>query len=272
MEKEGMAKVPVTDEDRKKPYFKYYERDVISMVPEKMPFAFGEPMTPMDAVPFTDRARILTDEGIGTRIGYTVMPDGTGYMSDVTFMPGVTADMLDWYMAWRGLDPLRFVIANPENNVSAMSMQTSKFADEDLIGAEKYWDTTQMVIKMSDMGPAKEAVNFKCPSDVGFDMEVLKSSNTASLICARGYAHGQPPAAGPDYLICHQVIEKEDGVEVRTKCWIGWTVRYGKDYKQLPDGFFMPPVFAMGVFLQNVKEWANLATILPQLYAEEHGE
>ena len=34
----------------------------------------------------------------------------------------------------------------------------------------------------------------------------------------------------------------------------------------------MPPVFAMGVFLQNVKEWANLATILPQLYAEEHGE
>ena len=121
---------------------------------------------------------------------------------------GVTADMLDWYMAWRGLDPLRFVIANPENNMSAMSMQTSKFADEDLIGAEKYWDTTQMVIKMSDMGPAKEAVNFKCPSDVGFDMEVLKSSNTASLICARGYAHGQPPAAGPDYLICHQVIEK----------------------------------------------------------------
>lgn len=35
MEKEGMVKVPVTDEDRKKPYFKYYERDVISMVPEK---------------------------------------------------------------------------------------------------------------------------------------------------------------------------------------------------------------------------------------------
>ena len=31
--------MPVTDEDRKKPYFKYYERDVISMVPEKMPFA-----------------------------------------------------------------------------------------------------------------------------------------------------------------------------------------------------------------------------------------
>ena len=43
MEKEGMVKVPVTDEDRKKPYFKYYERDVISMVPEKMPFAFGGP-------------------------------------------------------------------------------------------------------------------------------------------------------------------------------------------------------------------------------------
>ena len=89
MEKEGMVKVPVTDEDRKKPYFKYYERDVISMVPEKMPFAFGGPMTPMDAVPFTDRARILTDEGIGTRIGYTVMPDGTGYMADAGLVYGM---------------------------------------------------------------------------------------------------------------------------------------------------------------------------------------
>lgn len=272
MEKEGMAKVPVTEEDRKKSYFKYYDRDVISMVPEKIPFAFAGPMSPMDAVPFAERAKILSDSTVGTKLGYTVMSDGTGYVSDITFMPNVTAEMLDWYMAWRGFDSLRFVIANPENNVSAMTMQTYKFDDEDFIGPEKYWDTTQMVVKMSEMGPAKEALNFKCPSDVGFDMEQLEKSNTSSLICARGYAHGQPPAAGPDYLICHQVIEKDGGVEVRTKCWIGWTVRYGKDYKQLPDGFFMPPVFAMGVFLQNIKEWTNLAAILPQLYAEEHGE
>lgn len=57
MEKEGMAKVPVTEEDRKKSYFKYYDRDVISMVPEKIPFAFAGPMSPMDAVPFAERQK-----------------------------------------------------------------------------------------------------------------------------------------------------------------------------------------------------------------------
>ena len=226
-------------------------------------------MSPMDAVPFAERSKILTDENAGTRMGYTVMFDGTGYVSDVTFMPGVTAEMLDWYMGWRGQDPLRYVIVNPEEHIGAVSMQTHKFNDEDLIGPEKYWDTTQTVTRLGEMGPTTEYVNFKCPSDVGFDMEAIASGNTAALICARGYAQGLPPNAAPDSFTCHQVIEAEGGVEVRTKCWIGWTVRYGKDYKQLPDGFHMPPVFAMGTYLTVAKEWANLAAILPSLYEEE---
>lgn len=268
MENTMKQKIPVTDADKEKSYFKYYDREPAPIAPQKMGCAFGGPMPPEQAVPFADRAKLLTDETLGTATGYTVMFDGTGYVSDVTFMPGVSIGMLDWYMGWRGMDPLRYVIVNPEEHISAVTMQSHKFSDEDLIGPEKYWDTTQTVTRMGEMGPATEFVNFKCPADVGFDMEEAAAGGS-SLICARGYAQGLPPTAGPDYFIMHRIVPADGGVEVRTKCWIGWTVRYGKDYKQLPDDFRMPPVFAMGMYLQIAKEWANLAEILPTLYEEE---
>ncbi len=237
---------------------------------EKMMFAYGGPMSPMEAVPFADRAKLLTDDNLGNKIGYTVMFDGTGYVSDITKMPGVTVEMLNWYIAWRGINPDNYKAIMPEKHISAMSMQGNRFEDEDYVGAEKYWDTTQTVMTLGDMGPVTEFMNFKCPYDVGFKAEAIEESKTSEMICARGYAQGQPPAAGPDYFVCHQVIETEDGVEVRSKYWIGWTVRYGKDYKQLPDGFRMPPVFAMGVLIKNMQELDALANVLPKLYAENH--
>lgn len=268
MENFMKPRVQIQDADKSKPYFKYYERELAPLAPEKMGCAFGGPMSPMEAVPFKDREKLLSDDGLGNRIGYTVMMDGTGYISDTTIMPGVTTDMIDWYMAWRGLDPLRYIILNPEQNMMAMSMQSHKFDDEDLVGPEKYWDTTQTVMRMGEQGPEKEFLNFKCPYDVGFSKEAIETSKTERVICIRGYAEGLPPTAGPDYLMVHQILPIDGGVEVRTKCWLGWTTRYGKDYKQLPDDFRMPPVFAMGAFLKTAAEMANLAAILPDLYKE----
>lgn len=230
----------------------------------------GALILPAEAVPFAERSKLLSDENAGRKDGYTVMPDGTGYVSDTMQMPGVTAEMIEWYIVWRGLAPQNYAAVNPEKYISAVSMQKGRFEDEDLIGAEKYWDTTQTVIQRKAMGTSTEYVNFKCPSDVGFDRNMLAGSHTAGLICARVYAEGQPPQAGPDYFVCHRILEKNDGIEVRSKYWIGWTVRYGKDYKQLPDGFHMPPVFAMETLLKNRQELADIARALPELYAENH--
>lgn len=238
---------------------------------EKMQYVLNGPMKPEDTVCFKDRNKLLYDKDYGTAIGYAVLPDGSGYVSDITPMPGVTMEMLDWYAAWRGQEAENYAAVNPEKHISAISMQKTHFTDEDLIGAEKYWDTTQTVMQNGETGPTTEFVNFKCPSDVGFDMEQIGDGKfTAGLICERVYAQGQPPQAGPDTFVCHQVIETEEGVEIRSKYWIGWTVRYGRDYKQLPDGFFMPPVFAQGALMKNMQELAALADVLPGLYAENH--
>ena len=75
-------KVPVTDADKAKHYFKYYEREPAFMAPQKMGKVFGPPMNPCDAVPFAERASILEEGFSKNEIGYCVMPDGTGYIAD----------------------------------------------------------------------------------------------------------------------------------------------------------------------------------------------
>ena len=97
-------KVQVTEEDKQKSYYKYYERELAEIAPEKAGKIFGPPMNPVGQLAFVDRAKIL-EPGFEDEIGYTSVPDGTGYISDCTFIPGGTPDMIDWYFAWRGLDP-----------------------------------------------------------------------------------------------------------------------------------------------------------------------
>ena len=273
MENMKKPKVQVTDADKQKSYFKYYDRDVAQIAPEKAGKIFGAPVAPIGRPKFVDRAQIL-EPGFEEEIGYCVMPDGTGYFCDCTFIPGGTAEMVDWYFAWRGLDELSFVIVDPETNLGAKSMQTVITKDPFRTIQEKYWDTTQEIHRVGGRGPMGppqiDFLNFKCPSSVGFDMNKIGyDKETKTLVCARNFADGQPPMAAPDYFICHQVKEAEGGINVISRAWYGWTVRYGKNYKALPDDFFMQPFVPQGLMIQNATEWANLAAILPSLYAEE---
>lgn len=227
------------------------------------------PVDPARALPFVDRSKLVTEACRDTAVGFAVLPDGTGYVSDVNFLPGVTAEMLHWYMAWRGLDPNNFAATGAGRHISAQTMQTARATDDDLTDFEKYWDTTQTVVTLTETGPATRYENFKCPSDVGFPFDA-ESEKTPDLICIRGYHEGEPPLAMPDYFVCHQIRRAEDGIEVRTKMWLGWTVRYGQSHRALPDGFYMPPVMAAGPLAENRTDMAQLSAVLPRLYAENH--
>ena len=271
MDMHQTGKVPVSDADRERPCFKYYDRPPVPLAPEIAGKVFGPPVPPKGALPFTERAAILAPGGGEAETGYCVFPDGTGYVSLVTEIPGGTPEMIDWYIVWRGLEDLRYVIVDPSANLSARTMQTCYALDEDRTMQEKYWDTTQVIKHMGPMGPSTDYLNFKCPSDVGFDMSKIgPERETKDLICARNYAEGEPPAAAPDYFVCHQVLAAEGGVRVVTRAWYGWTTRYGRNEKALPDGFFMQPMVPQALLMKEAAEWANLAAILPSLYAEEH--
>ena len=269
MSKNTKDRVPVTEQDMTRSYFKYFNDEMAQVDMEKVGMVLKGPIEPHKALAFKDRDKLLDTGYLETETGYCIMPDGTGYVSNLTTMPGVTVEMFDWWFAWHGLDNLRYKIWDPEDHFQAESMQKHKAFDEDLTIREKYWDTTHEVIEDTGLGPEGLYINFKHPADLGFDFYKIKADGSNSLVCAKGCGKGNPPFASPDTIMAHYVRNVEGGIELRTRFWMGWTVKDGVDFKALPDDVRMPPMGPMALLLHNIKEFTNLAHLLPKIYKEE---
>ena len=262
-------RVPIKDEDQQKSYFKYFNEPMVPAAPEKYAKVLSGPIDPGKALAFRDRNRLFDPGYLEEELGYCIMPDGTGYLANLTPMPGVTAEMFDWWFAWHGLDDLRYSIWDPEDHYYARSMQKEKGRDPDLSLREKYWDTTHEVLEDTGMGPECLFINFKRPGDLGFDQAKIGTEACATIVCAKGTGKGQPPFANPETIMCHFVRETDEGIELRSRFWMGWTYDKGRDVKSLPDGMRMPPMGPMSLLAHNIKEFTNLAALLPRVYAEE---
>ena len=60
----------------------------------------------------------------------------------------------------------------------------------------------------------------------------------------------------------------KDGVLFRSRFWIGYALVDGEYRKILPEGVRVPDVVPQGLFAHNIKEFTNLAAILPSLWKE----
>lgn len=263
------GKVPVTEQDKLKSYFKYYNEEMTQAPKERYGQVLQGPVDPKRALKFQDRNDLFKPGYLDVEVGYCVMEDGTGFVANLTQMPGVTVEMFDWWFAWHGLDNLRYTIWDPEDHYKAESMQKKRVLDPDLTLREKYWDTTHEVVEDIGMGPEGLFINFRYPGDLGFDVSKINTEDCGTIVCAKGYGKGHPPFASADTIMCHFIREIAGGVELRTRFWMGWTVEEGKDIKALPNWVRMPPMGPMSLLLHNIKEFTNLATLLPRIYAEE---
>jgi hypothetical protein len=186
------------------------------------------------------------------------MPDGTGYISNLVQMPGVTGEMFDWWFAWHGLDNLRYTIWDREDHYRAESMQKEKGRNPFLSYKERYWDTTHRIYEDVGMGPQDILINFKNPGDLGFDVSKIGTPACSTIVCSSGGA-----------IMCHFVRDTKDGSELRTRFWMGYGVIDGKLKKSIPDGISMPEFPLRALNLHNIKEFTNLAVLLPQIFPEE---
>lgn len=257
-------RVPVTEEDKKKSYYKYYLNEMADAPPEHYQKVLNGPLNPSKALPAKDRNRLFEPGYFEEEIGYCVMPDGTGYVSNLVKMPGVTAEMFDWWFAWHGLDNLRYTIWDHEDHYRAESLQKEKGRDRMLSYKERYWDTTHLVYEDCGLGPENIIINFKNPGDMGFDVSKIGTSACSTIVCAHGMSHG-----GPGTIMCHFIRDIEGGVELRTRFWMGYACIKGQTVKMIPDGVMIPDVPLRALNLHNIKEFTNLAALLPKIYPEE---
>jgi hypothetical protein len=262
-------KVPVTEQDKQKSYYKYYLEEMAQAPIEHYMKVLAGPIDPRKALPIQERNRLFDPGYFEEEIGYCVMPDGTGYISNLVKMPGVTGEMFDWWFAWHGLDNLRYTIWDNEDHYSAESMQKEKGRDPLLTNKEKYWDTTHVVCEQTEMGPQTIYINFKNPENLGFDVSKIGTKACSTIVCSSGTGEPHSPFGAAVSVMCHFIREIDGGVELRTRFWMGCYFNNGKLIKGLPDNVRFPEMVLKGLNLHNIKEFTNLAALLPRIYPEE---
>lgn len=261
-----MEKVGVSQEEKQLSYYKYFEQDLAPIPIEKLTVLAEGPQEEKKAVPFEQKDLFLAgrDEEY-CQTGYGVMDDGTGFVCNATYMPGVTGEMLDWWFPWHSVgSDLRYKIWDPEDHYFARADRADYVCDPDVPMNQKTWGVNHYIMEDVGTGPEFLKLCFKNPADYGYDTSIIGTEKCQSMVCAIG--ESSCAAA-----MTHKWYPYKDGVMFCSRFWIGFGVVDGKIVKTLPEGVRIPEVVPKGLFAHNIKEFSNLAAILPQVYEENKG-
>lgn len=252
--------VPITEEEKKSPLFKYYQQEMAQADPAKYAQA-AEPVDPATALHPYDLNKLFDDGYLPCELGFCNLPDGGATLANLTDMPGVTPEMFDFWFAWHGLEDLRYKIWDREDHYFARTRNRDKALDKSLSMKERYWDTVHDVDENCGLGKEHIIIGFRNPADIGFDPEKLKDFK-GTIVCSG--------SAEAPVIMCHFLRPTETGCELRTRFWFGYSIIDGKPKKILPDGVQFPLEPVKALLNHNIKEFTNLAKILPDVYNEFH--
>lgn len=224
-----------------------------------------------------DKINRLFDKGYhDTENGYHRLVDGSHYITVLTKMPKVSIEMLDWWFWWHAAEHVRYQIWYPGMHVANDADFRGRYKDESLSYRERLHLSTHLVTEDVGLGMDKIMIDFMHPKDFGFD-ETKLSPTKNTIICARV---GSPDKGAWGTEMCHFVRLAEDGVEMRSRFWIGQKIyRMGGVAQSLLNGILnstfvkkklIPKDVGWCMFRHCSQEYHNLADILPEIYAE-HG-
>lgn len=249
----------LSDNEKNFSYSKYYYMGMAEQPEELLEKIAAGPVKCTEATIIEKRNDLLQPGYLKTEVGYCVMDNGTAFVANITKMPGVTKEMFEWWFVWHGLEPLRYKIWDRDDHFGVETTHRERLLDESIPMNERIWGVTHTVVEDTGAGPLPLNINFKSPEEMGFDMNALRNSKVLSIICANG----------DTAVMVHSIREIPNGVELRSRFWLGYNIVDRKLVKLIPDGVKIPQEVPEGLIRHNVKEFSNLAKILPSLYEEE---
>lgn len=255
--------------EQAKTYSRFFTKPLAAADPEVMRQLERGPVAPEDATSIQNRNDILNSGDLAVENGYCRMPDGTGFVAVRTVMPDVTAEMLDWWFMWHGLEGLRYKIWCPGEHYDARVKPEDlpRRLDTTLSLQERNWGTTDLVTENVGGGPTNIFISFQSPRQYGYDMSRFAPPNILTAISANA---GMSDVWEPNITFSHCARPHAGGgIELRSRFWQGWNVVDGIPVRVGPkEGF---PVEVMRDCAYHcAAEYSNLAAILPILYAENH--
>ena len=250
--------VPITEEEKNGPLYKYYVRPLVPAPQERYNMA-ELPSDPSMGLLAEDMNKLLDPGYLPIEVGFCNLPNGCAMLANLTPMPGVTPEMFDFWFAWHGVEAMRYKIWNHDDHYFVQTQNMEKALDKSLSLKERYWDTVHHVEEDCNMGKQTIFINFRNPADIGFDPEKLKNFD-GTVVCA---GNEQSPT-----IMVHCIRRVPGGCELRSRFFMGYNVVDGKPHKMLPEGVTMPLAPVQALLKHNIKEFTNLAAILPEVYNE----
>lgn len=250
-----------------KPYAKYLD---VSMEPldedlvEEIEDSEGEEE---DALEIKDRAKLMSVESYPAKTGYYPLEAGGMLVASNVFMPGVTGEMMDWWGPWHSLDPIRYQIWAPEDhvNVEVDAIGRQRALDSSIPNKEKLWGATHVDIESMGGTPDKVTMHFANPADMGFDASLIGTEKCSAFLCGNA---GMGDMMVIPVFMAESFVERDGGLEVRARFWIGYNIIDGEPQFLLPPGMPVPGDVCVGLIQHNIREFTHLAKVLPDLYAE----
>lgn len=265
---------PLTPEEEKLPYAKYYYREPAQPDPYRMEILSRGPMDPAKATPLNDFNSLLTNlECPEDEMGYCILPNGAGYVGLSAFYPDCTLDMFKWWFSWHPLNNLRYRIWCPRchGGLSVSAKDRAKILDPNVPLEQKYTDVDHFVMEDIGGGMSDIVISFLSPEKIGFDPELVKQYGGAIM---GGYGIVEPregPVGKLPAIMIHLFHEENGGVRQRTRFYMGCRINKGIPMCVLPHGVTVPIEAPMGLAYHNVEEFSNLGSFLPEIYAELGG-
>ena len=250
----------ITAEEKLLPEYRYFTRRMAEADPAQYARIENEPLLAEHALRIEDMNDLFKEGYLPGEFGTCVLQNGTAVVANYLKMPGVTVEMFDWWFAWHGLRPIRYKLWDNEEHYDISTSDPDKRKNKALSYRERYWDTVDVAVEDNlGIGPRSIHIHFRNPVDIGFDADKFSKFN-GTIVCA---GDENAPA-----VMCHFVRPVEGGIELRSRFWVGYGINGGKPFKKLPDGQRIPAERGKLMLKHNIKEYTNLAVILPEIYEE----
>lgn len=258
---------------RGKPYAKYFDGDLVLRT-EVLPMLSAS-MSPSDALAF-ENVNALLDPGYhSVENGWCEMPDGSAYVASRVPFPGATGEMYSWWFWWHAVEAARYTLWYPHNHIVARPRTPETLTAPGLTHEQRYIGTAHDVDEYIGPELLHITIRFVDPADLGFDTKRFAEAGIVGHACARVGLRGTPLEA---VTMVHLARRTADGIEQRSRYWIGHDVRMNVLGAKLPVDTVGSALglkrkmagarVAYEQFLHDQIEFTHLASFLPDIYAE----
>lgn len=246
----------------------YLTRPLTPPDPEVAAAVAAGPMDPARAVPLSGIDRLLDPAPLAVETGWCFTAERVGYVAVRTEMPGVGAEMVEWWFDWHPRDPDRYRLWHP------LAHRDNSIEPPTAPGAKPHWGAVHHPVEDVGTGVVRARIAFQPPGAIGFSSDVLDDPNVATIVC--GYV-GDDTRRLRHSVLAHVFLAGEEGLALRSHFWLGAAIRpYLPAPLAAPVGavagnrfvrrLALPAELPHSLATHCAEEFANLAALLPELH------